>query len=249
MKTSLSSLLIISALTMGCSSAIETSGQVFIDSANGSSIKISQVDIYVVPQEVLIGNIKSSIPVLKEEYRRLHEIKEKRVESLTRDAAMAEKVAAQAAINRMALNMGMSSSISGSYLASETRSLVTKSSEMLEKSQKDYEEANSEFLGLTSGENSKFYIPVITKGISVATTSDADGKFKLTLENEKRVAIVAKKGDYNWLIWVTPKKDSQIFLTDKNINGTQCNECIFSSSQFNSTLSFIPETLATALAD
>ena len=133
---------------------------------------------------------------------------------------------------------------SNAQLASSTNTMLEAASRSLNTAKTQYEESGASLTGLANGSNADFFLPKAIQGATIAATSDADGKFKLSLEGGKRVAVIAKKDKLAWLIWVNPKKGDQIFLTEKNLNGTQCEACVFNEAQLSSTLAFIPAAFA-----
>jgi hypothetical protein len=106
--------------------------------------------------------------------------------------------------------------------------------------------SESKLTGLENGANNEFYVPFDIQGSNVVASSDGDGKFKLQLITDKRVAVVARKDGLSWLIWVSPRKGDQILLTEKNLNGNQYESCVFNPSQLSSSLSFIKEAFSSA---
>lgn len=247
MKIHTTALCLAAALTLGCSSSIETNGQVFMDSS-GSATKVAQAEIYVVSEESLVNNLKSSVPTIKAEYERLHAAHKSNSEYLAKTVALAQQ--AQRLAITSSISMAGPSAWPGSnaQLASSTNTMMETASRSLTDAKKSFEESEASLTGLANGSNADFFLPKVIQGAPVAATSDADGKFKLSLDTGKRVAIIAKKDKLAWLIWVTPKKGDQIFLTNKNLNGTQCESCVFNKTQLDSALAFIPAEFSAAQA-
>ncbi|NBT48423.1 MAG: hypothetical protein EBT07_11540 [Actinobacteria bacterium] len=232
-------------LGSGCSSSVDTEGQVFLDKS-GSVKKIAQAQIYVITEEKVIKNLRNSTEKLKTEHDKL-------VAQHSRNTEYLSKVAVHAAqAHGLAMAAGASMSFPSVYpgansaLASSTERMLETATTTMREAKEAFSLSESKLSGLETGSNNEFYMPFVIDGSSVAATSDGDGKFKVKLDSGKRIAIVAKKDDLAWLIWVTPKKGDQIFLTEKNLNGTQCELCVFNPTQFTSTLSFLKEAFAAA---
>lgn len=234
---------LVAVFVLGCSSSIETNGQVFIDTS-GAATKVAQAEIYVLSEEVLVSNLKASVSAMRAEHDRLQAAHRSNSEYLAKTVALAQQ--AQGLAMASSISMAGPSAWPGAnaQLASSTNSMMETASKSLLNAKKQFQESEAALTGLANGSNADFFLPKAIQGASVAATSDADGKFKLSLEVGKRVAIIGKKDKYAWLIWATPKKGDQIFLTDKNLNGTQCDTCVFSKAELNSTLAFIPAAFA-----
>lgn len=236
MKRHAITLCLIAALTVGCTSSIETNGQVFIDTS-GSATKVAQAEIYVLSEETLVNNLKSSSSTMKAEYDRLQAAHKSNSEYLAKIVAHAQE----------ARRRSMAASIAwpgNAQLAALRSSLLETASRSIDTAYKQVAESKASLTGLANGSNADFFLPKAIQGATIAATSDADGKFKLSLEAGKRVAVIGKKDKLAWLIWITPKKGDQIFLTDKNLNGTLCEACVFNKTQLSSTLAFIPAAFA-----
>ena len=245
MKKHAATICLAAALTVGCSSSVDTNGQVFIDTY-GPATKVAQAQIYVLSEEALLNNLKSSSAGIKAEYARLHADHKFNTESLAKAVALAQQAQGLALASSAAISGG--SAWPGSYaqLASSANTMMAEVSKSLSNAKTKFEESEASLTGLANGSNDDFFLPKAIQGATIAATSDADGKFKVSLEAGKRVAIISKKDKLAWLVWINPKKGDQIFLTDKNLNGTQCNECVFNKAELNSTLAFIPAAFVAA---
>lgn len=228
---------------LGCSSSFETTGQVFVDSSSGP-IKIAQADIYVLSEETIINNLKSSVPKIKTEYVRLSTVHKSNYDSFKKNAAIAGQVVGLATVTGYSMMLPSTWPNNNAYLADSTNKLIEQATTSLKIAKKEFEKSEAALIGLADGSNSDFYLPKVLKGAAVVATSDADGRFTLSFDAEKRVAIVAKKDDLVWFVWINPKKGDQIFLTNKNLNGTKCDNCVFNMHQLNSSLSFISNAIA-----
>ncbi len=245
MKKHATVLCLTTALILGCSSSVETNGQVFIDSS-GSATKLAQTEIYVVSEESLVNNLKSVVPAMKAEYERLHAAHKSNAEHLAKTVAFAQQAQVLAMVSSTALTLPSSTPGTDIHMASSATELIGEVSKSLTDAKEKFKESDAALTGLANGSNADFFLPKVIQGSSISATSDADGKFKLSLEAGKRVAIIAKKDKLAWLVWVNPKKGDQIFLTNKNLNGTQCETCVFNKDQLDSTLAFIPAAFSAA---
>jgi len=255
MKRYATALFLTAALTVGCSPPLEINGQVFIDTA-GSATKVAQVEIYVVSEEALVNNLKSSLTTIRAEYDRLqavHQVNSRHLASKVALARQAQLNAIESAkLQLIAIESGILlpcpifSPDCNAQRASTTNDIIETSHNARTNARKKFEESEAALTGLANGSNADFFLPIAIQGASVAAMSDADGEFKLSLEAGKRVAIIGKKDKLVWLIWMTPKKGDQIFLTNKNLNGTQCDACVFNKSELESTMAFIPAAISSA---
>jgi hypothetical protein len=82
---------------------------------------------------------------------------------------------------------------------------------------------------LDSGASPLYYTGEID-GAAQSLSSSNDGSFALVLERGKRYALVAVRGTFTWALWVQADRASQhISLSEKNMVGTNCAQCIFST--------------------
>ncbi|MGQ3052805.1 MAG: hypothetical protein ACT6S0_13555 [Roseateles sp.] len=241
MKIRATAYCLLTAAMTGCTPLIETNGQVFIDSS-GSARKLAQVEIYVVPEDTLVKNLKAAMPAMASEFTRLKADHDSSKQSLAQAMGHAQQAQMLATASRISTSQMPNAGLASS--AVETVQAATKS---LKAANERAREAKDAVVGLATGRNAAFYVPQATQGNSIVTTSDADGKFKLSLVSGKRVAIVARKDDLSWFVYVTPNKGEQILLTEKNLNGTGCDACVFTRDQLTGPLAFIPATFKEAV--
>ena len=239
-----SALFLTSALMVGCSSSIETNGQVFIDTS-GSASKVALAEIYVVSEETLVNNLKTSLSSMNDDYERLRAAHHSNSELREKASGLFYEAKGGA---WAASRWSYSERAAAAELVAEIEAKLHTATRVYEAAQSQYDESEALLEGLANGSNSQFFLPAAIHGASLAATSDVDGNFKLSLEADKRVAIIGKKKNLTWLIWIQPKKGDQIFLTDKNLNGTQCEACVFNKAQLSSTLAFIPAAFASLQA-
>lgn len=192
-------------LGAGCSSKQEIEGEAFID-LRGSASKLALVDIQIVPESQFISHIKSQLPKAEAEVQKLSKKKSEEEAELSQLQARADSlIKGPSAILLMAT----------SVVASINRNIQSLTSEI---------DAQS------SGASLIYYTGKID-GAIFATSTNSDGKFKLSLETGKKVALVAVKDNrLAWALWLTPSKSKPtITLSNKNLSGSNCDECIFNA--------------------
>jgi hypothetical protein len=74
-------------------------------------------------------------------------------------------------------------------------------------------------------------------GAIFSTTTNSEGKFKLSLASGKKAALIANKDGMTWALWITPDKTKPtITLSNKNLAGSKCAECVFTDVASPKTL-------------
>lgn len=81
---------LVAVFVLGCSSSIETNGQVFIDTS-GAATKVAQAEIYVLSEEVLVSNLKASVSAMRAEHDRLQAAHRSNSEYLAKTVALAQQ--------------------------------------------------------------------------------------------------------------------------------------------------------------
>lgn len=196
------------ALLMACSNQIGVDGEVFVES-EGKATKLALVEIQVIPEDIFKVHIKQQLPKVEAEAKRLQE-------SINRfEDSIADIRNATGGV--MAHKMGATSN----SLLGQAVGAVSRTEEFIAKMKNEIE-------GLRTGANSKFYYPSNLQGEIQKVTSDADGKFKLNVPKSKQSVLAATKDDKYWIILLDPSNiKERIVLTNKNLNGTFCGECLF----------------------
>ena len=207
--------------TPGCSTKTEIEGEAFLDQGSGAQ-KLALVSIQVVPEEQFIAHIKSQLPKAKEEATRLQDS----VARATASNAEMDAIRAQgAALRAQAAAMGVGGSSIAASQAQENRSQDLDAQRAALAAQD-----SSSLLGLTTGANPLYFTGKFD-GAILSTETNADGKFKLNLEAGKKVVLVAVKDGLTWALWVTPDKSkATLTLSNKNLSGTECDDCVFSKT-------------------
>ena len=118
--------------------------------------------------------------------------------------------------------MGLGGMIVAQNVASSNQ-LQASMNESRERAHKD----EMDLARLSSGAD-RLYFSDKFDGVVQATETDSDGKFKLVLEKGKKAVLVAVKDDLAWAIWITPDRSRPtITLSNKNLSGSGCDECVF----------------------
>lgn len=203
---------------VGCSNQLGIDGEVFVENG-GNASKLALVDIQIIPEEAFKAHIKQQLSKADIEENRLQEYINEQEENLARIRQTAGDVMA----NTMAV---------GSYGALATSSmLMNQASAAVSNTEKSLEESRAEIKGLKSGANSRFYYPTDLKDEIQKVTSNAEGKFTISIPKGTRSVLAAVKDDKYWIILLDPSKTKKtIALTNKNLNGTSCEECFFTQS-------------------
>lgn len=191
------------------------SGQVFIVTKGGESIKLGLVDISLIPKKRMLDHLAQS--------------ESARLEANDNwTSASREFMAANAlwgdAIKRAKLELtdGVSPEESQAYREMKAFEAIAKI-----KYDKHKVAAN---LGEDFKSGKRYFAP-LPVGIVTAKT-DADGKFKLNFPAGK-YALAARASrhvfdtieEYYWLVWVDASSIN-IMLTNDNVFSTQCSECV-----------------------
>lgn len=237
-------ILLATCLTVSCSSSIETSGQVLLDNFGGPK-KIENVRIYVISEENLLNSLQSSVPEIRTEYVRLYADHQLKTEFLAQAVARGVK-SQDLAFQAAGFTAPPTWPGSDSQVISSATKMLEASTKLITNAKKSHRESEELLNGLANGSNIDFYLPKVIQNVPFVATSGADGKFMVTLDRDKRVAIIAKKDRSVWLVWVNPKKGEQILLNSNNLNGTQCETCVFNKEHLDTTLAFIPAAITEA---
>lgn len=208
----------------GCSSKKEIEGEVFLDS--GTSVeKLALVDIHLVSEDKFLASIKNALPGAEQEAIRLTEFIGKLAAQEETTVDLLQKNAAFNAFNSVmppVAGMGAGAAM----VAAQNASVTNKSMELLKQNRVLADGLKKDLAGIKSGANALFFQSPFEGATSTQTNSD--GKYKITLESDKRVVLVAVKDALAWAFWVTPDKSTQtVILSNKNLSGTGCPKCVF----------------------
>jgi len=212
-----------------CSNQISVDGSVFVEH-NGKATKLALVDIQVIPENVFRAHVRQQLIGAEVEERRIQESIEKQQKSLENIRRSFDET-----YEKTMEHIAMGRSSYGEAIKS--RALLEQALDTIATSEKSISSMRNEIVGLRSGANSKFFYPTELQDKIQKLTSDADGNFKVTLQKGERSVLAATKNGYYWLIWIDTKKiNAPIALTNKNLNGTACGDCVFSESSTPSSL-------------
>jgi len=213
------------ALLSGCSSSVSVEGDVFVEK-DGKATKLALVDIQVIPEDAFKAHIKQQLTKTGAEIARIQGVMD------SQEASLANLRQAAADLQGRAVDVA---AMGGTTYGSS--SLLGQASGILASGEDKIAKMKAEIEGLKTGANGKFFYPAGLQGEIQKVTSDADGKYKLTVAKGKRSILAATKDDKYWLIWLDPSKtNGPVLLTNKNLNGTACGECVFTATATPATL-------------
>jgi len=216
---------LLTLIVSGCSKQ-EIEGEAFVDSGGGAK-KLALVNIQVVPEDKFIAHIKQKLQKADEEANKL---KASVSDFQKRDAEAQALIAQGAMLRRQSFMMpstgGMLGAAGALVLADNANAASRLAATMSEARSRANAEAEA-LAGIDTGANPLYFSEKID-GAIFSTESNSEGKFKVALENGKKVVLVAVKDNLAWALWVTPDKSRPtITLTNKNLSGSGCNECVF----------------------
>lgn len=213
-------------LGIGCSSKQDIEGETFIDLGGRGASKLALVDIQIVPEDKFIAHIKNKLPKAAEEAAKLKaSIADFEVLDARGQALIQQSRSLQMQSSMMASTGGMlaEAAIGAARNSGEVSSLAAQ----LDESRKRAQKHSKDLDGLSSGANNLYFSEKID-GAVLTTASNVDGKFKLSLESGKKVVLVAAKEGFGWALWITPDKSKPtITLSNKNLSGSSCDDCVF----------------------
>lgn len=213
------------ALLSACSSKQDIEGEVFIENG-GVGTKLTLVEIQVVPEAQFLAYIKQQLPKIEQETKKIEG-----------DIALLEagNTSLRANIDDIFVKQMAVASMGGMSVMNGTNPLINSSNETVAMAKAQVEKTNTSIYelktninGLTTGTNGKFFYSPTISGATQKVSTNADGKFKLSVERGAKVALVASKDNFFWYLWITPDKNTTVLtLSNKNLNGMECPECIF----------------------
>jgi len=219
-------------LFSGCSSKVEIEGEAFVEN-NGVATKLANVEIQIVSEENFAKYIKSKAAGIDAEVAKINSQIESREKSIA-DLNKSAQAVMEAQMKMASLGGWNVNSLGGQYMQQQQNALsaqvsasISKSSDAVESSRRDIEKLKKSIDGLKSGKNGAYYYSDKVPEPILKVSTNSDGKFKIEASSEKRVALVASKGDNFWFIWVTPKGAKNLNLTNANSLDTNCDVCIF----------------------
>lgn len=216
-------------LLSACSSQVNVDGNVFTES-NGKATKLALVDIQIIPEDVFKAHTKQQLLKAEEEAKRIKENIDRQQKSLDNI-----RQASAAVMGNTMGYVAMGGSPYGGAVGTSS-SLLGQAAGAVASGEESLAKMRAEVEGLKSGANGKFFYPNGLQGEIQKVASNADGNFKVTLSKGKRVVLAAAKDNLYWLLWVDPSKiNGPITLTNNNLNGTACGECVFTTASTPST--------------
>ena len=210
----------------GCSTKQDIEGEAFVD-AGGSAKKLALVSIQVVPEDKFLAHIKKQLPKADEEANKL---KASVSNFQKRDAEAQALIAQSSMLQRQSFMMPSMGGMLGAAGALASADNANAASRLAATMSEARSRANAEaeaLAGIDTGANPVYFSDKID-GAIFSTESNSEGKFKVSLESGKKVVLVAVKDNLTWVLWLTPDKSKPtITLTNKNLSGAGCNECVF----------------------
>lgn len=222
MRLAIVSFISILAFITGCSSSVSLDGEAFIDSKGGAT-KLALVEIQVVPVDKFVSHIKKQIPMADAEATKLSEWI---IGFKKRDAEAQALIAQSAMLQQQTFLLGTSRG--GAMIAAEGAHASRELATSMNESRSIAAKKSDDLRGISTGAN-KVYFAGKIDGAVLSTSTDADGKFKLSVPAGEKVVIVAVKDDLAWALWRIPDKSQPtLTLSNKNLSGTnQCSDCVF----------------------
>ena len=227
MKKTIYGMFFLAFILSACTSKQDMEGEAFLDKSGGPT-KLALVNIQIVTEEQFVEHIKKQYPIAKEASAKLSlQIEDFNKRLVKTQALLAQAAVLRGAVSGMSYPMGMGGLVADNIRASNSvvdtlnesgRQLIKKASE------------------LASGA-SEIYLGGKFDGAILSTTTNSEGKFKLSLASGKKVALIANKDGMTWALWITPDKTKPtIMLSNKNLAGSKCNECVFTDAISPKTL-------------
>jgi hypothetical protein len=228
-------------LIAGCSSKIELGGEVFIENG-GAATKLSNVDIQVIPEDKFIAFIKSRTAKVTDETTKINsEIQE--LEESKGNIGEAARDLIMAKYKRQSIGGWNTNSVGGVYqqqqqniMNDQANAQVTKSINAMHEIESRVAELNRSIEGLKNGKNGAFFYSNNIPGALTKISTNSDGKYSFLVESDKRVALVASKGQNYWFLWVAPKGSKTLNLSNTNANDINCDICVFDGKTTPSSL-------------
>lgn len=226
-----SSLLLVSSIFLfGCSQKIE--GEAFLK--NGDAVTpLADIEVRVVELEKFHEHIKSKKEGIESEISRINSSINS-LEQSNKTLIDAKSAIFNAQMKLLSLGASWNTnSLGGQYMQNKQDNLMNDATNAT-KSNDDAVAKNNERISihrkeieaLQSGKNGKFFFyPSDKQEGVVATKTQSNGKFEITLKSSKDAVLLAKNNDKYWLIKVG-KDDKKINLTDSNENGLNCDVCV-----------------------
>jgi hypothetical protein len=232
-----------------CSSETIVSGQVFTTESK-TTTKHAQVTIQVYDESTALDQLKLLTKSFEPHCQQAADQYIQAREQYFATAKRAKETLKQAetAINLAEINKTLSSNSSSletsNKLGESGTKLASTTAQFLRATRLNFVKASANLRGIANGAASEFYFQAFSKAPRAIAISDADGKFQFKIDTGKPYLIAAKRDDMYWLIWHSASEGGQpVYLTEKNMNGTECPECLFSANEMKGRLIFIKQAL------
>jgi len=199
-------LIFILVIFQGCSSKVELTGEVFIEDQNTVK-KLPLTSIQIVSKEKFIQHINGKLKKAKSEERIIN----KSIADLKNYNEKFDALAKRSA---------------KLVMQKEIDELI----EFIVEIEASVRKLELKLIAINNGGSSIYYSDSID-GAVAKTTTNSDGKFKITYEEaeEDKLILVAVKDELVWALWLKPKDGKlNISLSNSNTAGSNCLDCVFS---------------------
>lgn len=217
-----SSLLLISSIFLfGCSQKIE--GEAFLKRGE-AIIPLADIEVRVVTLDKFKSHIKSKQNDINSEVLKIN-LKIKSLEEINTKLDESNKRLLEAWRKALIARID-SNSFGNPFLEGQANKSVSDGEVTIAINNKIIEDSKKEIESLKNGRNGKFFFfPNDNQEGVVATRTQSNGKFEITLKSSSDSVLLAKHDDKYWLIKLG-KDDKKINLTDSNENGLNCEVCV-----------------------
>jgi hypothetical protein len=211
-KSILGSMPLITILFLiGCASDVELTGDVFIVTQSGQSIKLGLVEVQIIPESAMQPFVQSKLQTAKSELERIDIMEvncDKELEQISREVK-------QATNNEELTDLE-------SRLHNNTEAM-----RIIWDERKKYTGGSFFMSGLPTPE--------------LTTKTDADGKFMLRLKPGKYAiaayaqrTIIDSTEKHYWLVWtaVRSSQPKRLMLSNDNLFEAHCDDCVFVGKNF-----------------
>lgn len=193
---------------------VSLTGQIFVVTKGRENIKLALVEVAAIPEKDMMQHLNAKYS------NRLEQLK-----PLTPNLELVKKEADAAKVD-----LDNAFAVAGEYLTPEQASKTDKLEDIALSKKGIYITIRNQVAYLDSV---KYYFEKLPAQL-VASKTDADGKFTLTLPTGK-YALAAKSSrdvfgtteNYYWLVWVdTSAPSHSVMLSNDNFFETGCGECV-----------------------
>jgi hypothetical protein len=204
-----------------CSRQGQLTGEVFIVTKGGQSLRLGLVEVRAIPEDVIQPFVQAKHAAAKEEMDKLQRLW---------DEALAKAKLTQANLEEATTRYIQASKRLASEYTSAAWELYTSAGRELEEVKHAALEMSNDLHAITEKrdywKSAGYYLENLPT-TTITTKTDADGKFTLSLDKKKRYAIAAQATreilstteKYSWFIWVSLEGNNikHIMLNNDNL--------------------------------